>query len=422
MPRIPLLTLLTLFLLFSQALAETLTLQQCLGRASTANRELKVAAHDVKIAAQNIPIGKSGYLPRVDLQGGYTAQQDPQSVIIQGFAVPTQDANYGFFSAALHQTIYDFGRTSSRYGRAKALTEATSYNYTALEKDIFLQVVEAYYGVLESGKLLRSAEEEVVQMTDHVNVAQNLFSQGVVTRNDLLQAEVQLANSSQRRLAAANRVENSWILLDYLIGLGPSYRAELQDSQDMEPIPPPMNIETVMSNRPERKALKKGIQAGELSVKESRSAYFPEIFARLGVDYVENNRVEEQAILYATVGLQVNLFDGFATTARHRQTVDALSREEESLRDLEARIRVEYETARNDARVAAERITAVRKSIQQGEENLRINKDRYQEQAGTATDVIDAQTLLTQTRTEFFRAFFDYHVAVARVKKAMGEL
>jgi outer membrane protein len=422
MPRIPLLTLLILLPFFSRATAETLTLQQCLHKASTANRELKVAAQDVKIAEQNITIGRSGYLPRVDLNGGYTVQQDPQSVLIQNFAIATQDANFAFASASLHQTIYDFGRTPARYGQAKALSKATSYNYTALEKDIFLQVVEAYYGVLESGKLLQSAEEEVVQMADHVKVAQNLYDQGVVTRNDLLQAEVQLANSSQRRLAASNRVENSWILLNYLIGLDPSHRAPLQDSEDMEAIPAPVDIEHAMTNRPERKALEKNIQAGELAVKESRSFYFPEIYTRLGVDYVKNSRVVEQAILYATVGLQINLFDGLTTTARHRQTIEALYRDKANLRDLDARIRVEYDTALNDARVAAERIIAVRKSIQQGEENLRINKDRYQEQVGTATDVIDAQTLLTQTRTQYFTAIFDYQVAVARVKKAVGQL
>lgn len=422
MSRTPLFALLILLLLSSQARGEAISLAQCLRNAAKANPELKVAAQDVKVAAQNISIGKSGYLPRVDLRGGYTAQQDPQSVKIMGAAIPTQDADYGFMSASLHQTIYDFGRTSSRYGQARALTDAASFSYQALEKDIFLQVVSAYYGVLESAKLLLSAEEEVLQMTDHVRVAQNLFDQGVVTRNDLLQAEVQLANSSQRRLTAANRVDNSWILLNYLMGLDPSYRAELQDDSELESIPPPVNIESVMANRPERKAVVKGIEAAEFAVTETKSAWFPEIFARTGVDYVENSRVQEQAIMYATVGLQVNLFDGFATTARHRQAMEAVSRDQANLRHLESRIRLEYDTARNDARVAAERITAVRKSIQRGEENLRINKDRYQEQVGTATDVIDAQTLLTQTRTELYRAIFDYHLAVARVKKATGEL
>ncbi len=98
------------------------------------------------------------------------------------------------------------------------------------------------------------------------------------------------------------------------------------------------------------------------------------------------------------------------------------SRNEDILRQLEAELMLEYQTAANDAGVASERIAVTEQAIRQGEENLRINKDRYQEQVGTATDVIDAQTLLTQTRTDYLRAVFDYQVAIARVKQALGQL
>jgi len=422
MTRIWVLAFLSLLLLFPRTESGALTLRECLQKAASSNHELKVAAYDAKIAEENIRVARSGYMPRLNFQGGYTAQQDPQSVLIQGHPIPTQQSDYGFFSTSLEQTIYDFGRTASRYEQAKALTDATAYSYTAREKDVFLQVVEAYYGILESRKLLQSADEEVLQMEDHVNIARNLFEQGVVTRNDLLQAEVQLANSRQRRIAAANRVENSWLYLNYLTGQPSGFRSDQEDGGNLEPIPPRTDATGIMANRSEIKAAKKTLQAGELAVRESRSGYYPELFARVGADYVENSKVQEQTIMHATVGLRINLFDGFATTGRYRQSVKALSQSEEGLRQLEARIGLEYDTAYNDARVAAERISTVRKSIQQGEENLRINKNRYQEQVGTATDVIDAQTLLTQTRTEYFRAIFDYQVAVARVKKAMGEL
>jgi outer membrane protein len=415
-------TVVSFCLIFSRAEAETLTLQACLQRAATANHELQVASYDVRIAGENVRLGRSGYLPRIDIQGGYTNQLDPQAVKIQGLAVPTQDPNFGYFSASLQQTLYDFGRTSARYQRAGALKEAAAYSFTGREKDVFLQVVEAYYAVLEGKKLLHLADEEVGQMTEHLKVANNLFSQGVVTRNDLLQAEVQLANSKQRRLIALNRVENSWLFLNYLTGQLASYRADLADNPELEAIPSGHNAETAIVNRVELKAQQKGIQAGQLDVRENRSNFYPEIFARIGADYVENSRVQEQAILYATVGLKVNLFDGLATTSRYRRAVEELSRNEAALRQLEAQLRLEYDTAYNDARLATERISTVRQSIRQGEENLRINMNRYQEQVGTATDVIDAQTLLTQTKTEYYRAVFEYQVAVFRVKKAMGEL
>lgn len=61
-------------------------------------------------------------------------------------------------------------------------------------------------------------------------------------------------------------------------------------------------------------------------------------------------------------------------------------------------------------------------AIRQGEENLRLNQARYREQVGTATEVLDAQVLLTQTRTDYFQAQFDYQVAVARIQRAVGAL
>lgn len=422
MTRICLIVFCATGLLIGRAGADVLTLQECLKKAAVANHELKVSAYDEKLAAQDVAIARSGYLPRLDLQGGYTMQQAPQAFNIMGLSMKTQQQDYGFLSMAAEQTLYDFGRTSARYDRAVALRDAAALSYTAREKDVFLQVVEAYYGILEYGNFLKSAEEEVIQMTDHLRVAKNLYEQGVVTRNDLLQAEVQLANSRQRKLAEGNRLANGWLYLNYLTGQQPGYHADLEATVGMERHAGEDGGSFDPANRAEVKALRQGIRADELTIKEVRSYYFPEIFARLGMDYLQNNRMMEQTILSATVGVRINLFDGLATTSRYRQAVQSRSQAEEKLRMTEARIRLEYETADNDARIALERIRTAETAVKSGEENLRINKNRYQEHVGTATDVIDAQTLLTRTRTEYHRAVFDYQVAVARIKKAKGEL
>jgi outer membrane protein TolC len=423
MSRIILTTICVTLLLMGSAHAETLTLQDCLRRAASANPDLKVTSFDEKVAAEGVGIARSGFLPRLDFHGGYTVQQDPQSFVMQGQSLRTQQEDYGSFSVSAEQTLYDFGRTSARFERAKAVRDAAAFSYTAREKDVFLQVVQAYYGILEYERLLQSAEEEVLQMTDHLRVAKNLFGQGVVTRNDLLQAEVQLAASRQRRLMEANRVANGRLYLNYLIGQPPSFRADLEESFVKKSIPVDGNGTGLDPNvRAEVKALQKGILADELSIKESRSFYFPELFARVGADYVQNDMVSEQTILHATVGLRINFFDGLATTSRYRQAVQSRARGEEQLRTVKEQIRLEYDTASNDARIAAERIITAETAVTQGEENLRINKDRYQEHVGTATEVIDAQTLLTKTKTEYYRAIFDHQIAIARIQKAKGEL
>lgn len=405
------------------ASAAPLTLRDCLTMAASANPGLKVAAFEEQKAAEGVAVARSGYLPRLDLQGGYTAQPEAQSIKTPTGSFATQEPEYGFFSIALNQTLYDFGRTGARARRAVLQKDAAALDYTGQEKDTFLQVVQTYFGILESGKQVQTAAEEVTQRKEHLRVATNLYEQGVVTRNDLLQAEVKLADSRQRHLDAMNRVENGWLSLNFLTGSEPQHRAELDETPQIAPVAAEeATPESAVASRPEIAVLRKVRDAADASVTESRSGYFPELYARLGMDYLENKQVEHQTIYAATVGLRMNLFDGFATTARLRQAVRTRSQAEERLRLEEERIRLELQMATNDAKVAAERITTLEQSIRQGEENLRINRDRYSEQVGTATEVLDAQTLLTQIKNDYYRAKYQYEVDEARILHALGKL
>jgi outer membrane protein len=60
------------------------------------------------------------------------------------------------------------------------------------------------------------------------------------------------------------------------------------------------------------------------------------------------------------------------------------------------------------------------KAIEQAEENFRINRERYKEQVATSTDVIDAQTLLTKTKSDYYNALSDYNIALGTLERAMG--
>jgi len=411
-----------LFFSVSFVQAEPLTLADALAKRGATSRTLKIATIDVLIAGDNMQANRSGYLPRVDFQGGYTAQQAPQSISGPFGSFETQDADFGFFNLGITQTLYDFGRTSARFARAEATREATRFGYKSQEQNIFLQTVTSYFLILQGQKLLKAADEEVAQMTDHLRVAKVLFEEGVVTRNNLLQAEVQLARSTQRRLEVANRLDNAWLDLNDQIGEPPESRKELVEDTRINLTDLDKPAPEAVALRAEIQAQRKLLDAGESEIRENKTGYYPEIYARAGLDYVQNDRVKEQYIMAATVGLKINLFDGFATTAHLNQAVKNRSKTEERLRQMQSDFALEYRTAVNDAKVAVERIAVTEASIRQSEENLRINKDRYQEQVGTATDVIDAQTLLTQIKTENYQAIFDYQMSLARVKRARGEL
>lgn len=403
--------------------APTLTLRECLERGAKKNPLLKATRRDKGIAAATVRQSASPFYPRLDLQGGYTMQQAPQAVVINGRTAETQEADYGFVNAAVTYTLYDFGRRDARLRLSRANAEAVDYTVNAREQDVALQIIGSYFGILEAQRMVKAAEEEVVQVGEHKKIADSLFQQGMVTRNDVLQADVRLASARQKLLAAQNGRENLWLQLNYLTGSDAGFRADLDEQADLAlPEGQPTDPRQALENRPELKSLRKSLAASEFELKESTSAFYPELFSKLALDYVQNDKVSEQTIMSATVGLKVNLFDGFATTAARQRAVETRTRAEETLRQVEAQTRLELTSATNDAQVARQRIAVTETAIQQSEENLRINRDRYQARVGTATDVLDAQTLLTQAKTEYFQALYDFQVASARVRRAMGEL
>lgn len=422
LPCTIMLTMLLTLLLAATTDAEPLSLRDCLDQARQNNPTLKVAAHDKAVAAEDVKIAGSTRLPRIDLQAGYTAQLEPQAVKIGPTTAETQQADYAFAGLNIYQTLYDFGRTGSRREQALLRAKAISSGYGNLEQDVALQVIRGFYAILREDKLVQVARDEMTQRGQHLQVAKSLYEEGVTTRNDLLQAEVKLSGSRQKLLATTNNLNNAWLLLNYLTGNPSSRRANLTENPLGSDPAVDDGASLPTEGRQDIQAQRAVIRAGEAALNEVRSGFYPEIYLKASIDYMQNDKVVEQSIASATVGLKVNLYDGMATTARQRQAVDQLQRERERLKELESTVLLELQMARNDMNVARERIETTRDAIRQGEENLRINRDRYQAQVGTATDVVDAQTLLSQVKSDYYQALFDHQVARARVLRAAGEL
>lgn len=412
-----------LFCLAVTASAETLSLNECLERAGKNNPALKAAAWDNRIAEENIRLATSTSYPRIDAQGGYTLQHKPQAVFISGRTAETQEAQYATAAVSANYTIYDFGRREARKQQAQSGSNATSSLFKAKQTDVSLQVIEAYFGILETEKLLKSADEEVLQIEQHRRIAQIMFEEGVVTRNDVLQADVRLAAAKQKQLSIRNRRENAWLLLNQLTGSDQAYRADLNDNTSITP-PDAAKLDekSAINSRYEILALRQNLEAGDAEVKEAKSGFMPELFTRMGMDYVQNDKAREQAIFSAMIGVKINFFDGFSTSAQRDKAVKNRARTLDVLRQSESQIQLEIASLKNDVRVASERILVAETAIKQSEENLRINRERYRERVGTATEVLDAQTLVTQTRADYYSAQYDHQVSLARLKRAVGML
>ena len=72
-------------------------------------------------------------------------------------------------------------------------------------------------------------------------------------------------------------------------------------------------------------------------------------------------------------------------------------------------------------RVAAvNSISSAKKAVESADENYRISREKYKSGIGSNLEMIDAQTALTEAKTNLYQAQFDYQIAKARVNRALG--
>ena len=84
-------------------------------------------------------------------------------------------------------------------------------------------------------------------------------------------------------------------------------------------------------------------------------------------------------------------------------------------------IKLEVEQAYLKTKESEQNILTIEKAVEQAKENLRITEERYKEQVSTSTDVLIAQTLLTQTMTNYYNALYDFKIAKAVLYRAIGQ-
>ena len=121
------------------------------------------------------------------------------------------------------------------------------------------------------------------------------------------------------------------------------------------------------------------------------------------------------------VAVDIPLFEGGQIGARVRQEQAKLSAARHRLSELKLQIRLDVETAILNARSANERIQATKTAIASADESLRIEREKYDVGKGSITDVLDAQSALLDSQTNYYRAVADYNTALAQVHLAVGE-
>ena len=115
------------------------------------------------------------------------------------------------------------------------------------------EVKIAYYDILRAQKILETARQSVEMLTAHRDVAQNYFKVGMIPKNDLLHAEVELANGKQALVKAQNAVELTKARFNTILKRKIFAPVEIADVLKYQPFEKPLEecFDIALKNRPE---------------------------------------------------------------------------------------------------------------------------------------------------------------------------
>ena len=383
---------------------------------------------------------RAEFLPKLSVDYGYTYLDNEEwtdptvfpfpapigPVEIPGQQLNTHD-NYQFRFKATQPIFTGFALISS-YNIAKLGIDISEYELELKKIDIALAAKQAYFGILEADKALDVAKKAVVSLESNVKVAKSFYEVGMIPINDLLKAEVELANARQNLVKAGNAAMLARASFNVALARPFNAPVEVEDIIGYEPYGGDIesHLGKALENRPEAKVVELSIQQADKGITLARSKYYPEIavsyeYIKEGDEYyVDGSPWHEANRWQVTAGLSWTFWEWGKTYYDVSEKQSLREELTNSQKALEDQIRLEIKDALLSIEEAEKNIPAMAKAVEQAEENLRVNEERYKAQVTTISEVLDAQTLLTQARTNYYGALYTHHLAKARLMRALG--
>jgi outer membrane protein TolC len=323
--------------------------------------------------------------------------------------------------------LYSGGSIGAGIDAAAAGRAALERSTVALTQQLKLAVAERYVGVLRAESVLAAARANTLSLEAHARDVADMERSGQVPRNDYLAAAVSLADARQRELQASTALEIARAAynrqtarpLDTPVALV----AELPSTgADLASRPVDALVATALERRDELASLAAVAARLEAESIGVRAQTRPQLLLAGGYTFLENRILDREDYWSLALGVQWRAFDG----GRSRNAAAALGHQSaaaaEDRADLETLIELEVRSAWLGVAETRERIGVTESAVAQAEENLRVVRDRYRNGEGTNTEVLDAEALRSQSRSNFDNARYDAALAQFRLARAVGAL
>lgn len=420
---------------------ETVTLKQAIEYALQNKADAQNAQLDIRNADYQIMEAKAGALPKINGVANITYNPILQTTALDAGAFSGGPSNIQLITLGqkwnagagvqLSQALFN-QQVFIGLKAAKSTKEFYQLNAQLTEEQIIERVSNAYFQVFTIQQKKETLESSYSSTEKARNIIKSLYDNGLAKKIDLDRTNVNLTNINtvlKQQQNAINQAENA---LKFYMGMPIENKIELVKA-DME-ITPHLLDETVASDeRSEVKILNKQKELLQYNKKAVEAAYYPTVnlnanysWQGLGDKFPLTNG-KKNGVYWAdysaiTLGVNIPIFNGFATKARVEMAQIELDKLDVNLKDTKLGLDLAYQNAKSQIENSLLALKNQKANVSLAETVTTNTKNNYQYGLATLTELLEAENALVEAKNNYSNAILEYKIAEIQYYKAKGEL
>ncbi len=412
--------------------ADALSLGDALDIALKANLGIKRSLEEIAAAEALRHQSMTRFLPSLgsSYNAIYRNEERTSPSLITGRPIVSSPQDQYTFTTSFTQPIFTGFGILTEYQLNDLGLDRAEVSAKLTRQDVILDTKNAFFSVLKTQKLLDVAQQTVTSISAQKEVSESFYKVGLSPLNDLLQSQVQLANARQALTIAQNNLEIARTNFNTVLRRPLSTPVLLVEAVEVEPFT--LQLEECFAqaqrNRLELQVADLDVEIAGKQVKQSEKDYYPTVnlvgqYFRTGDDWRAHSGegISDSAGWNVSATATWEFFQWGRTGYGRKEKLSRVAQSRYRKAQLTDTINQEVKQSYLRTREAEQNIRTIEKAVEQSKENLRITEEQYKEQVATQTDVLVAQTLVTQTMTNYFNALYDYKIAKSVLLRAIGQ-
>ena len=399
-------------------------------RIESKNLQLKIASAELNSAEADLLMSRAMDLPNI--KASYTgistnnplmafgSKLNQERVTMEDFNPANLNNPKNIFNFAtkleVQQPIYNKDAVyMKKAGEVKVevlkLKQERTREYLKFELNkAYMQLQMAYKNV----EVLEGARNTVLA---NKKVIENYFKNGMIQKSDVLDMNVRVAEiDSQIRFAKSN-VQNASDYLFYLLDESPENKV-MEPAEKLEYQEDLLAMDPVLTNdRKDLQAFRKSLESYDYLVKSSEAKFLPRLNAFGSFELYDNKPYQFNANGYLVgVELSWNIFDGMKAKSEIAKYKADLVKSETEVLQYQKQSTLELTKAYRQVADADHIVKLSKQAWEQTAEAYRIRKNRYEQGLEKASDVLNAETLMSKKELEYHQSVLEYNTALEYYK------